>query len=140
MFALFAITARDRRRRRAAKALYLRHGAEKTPEGRSLQLLRRWLSPAQRTQYGQRGYFEVLGGETGSRYRIYTGTSTNVCEIDENGRPKVGLCFLPRGDLPIGDVMLAQKIALESCETSALAVARKFTPNGFLFSRSRPLG
>lgn len=121
------------------KALYLKHGAEKTPEGRSLQLLRRWVSPAQRTQYAHTGYFEVVGGDTGNRYRIYTGASTNVCEIDKNGRPKVGLCFLRRGDLPIGDVMLAHKIALESCERSALAVARKFTPNGFFFSRSRPL-
>ncbi|MET4329675.1 hypothetical protein ABIB80_005517 [Bradyrhizobium sp. i1.15.2] len=39
----------------------------------------------------------------------------------------------------LGDVMLAQKIALETCESSALAVARKFTPSRFLFSRSRPL-
>lgn len=139
VFALFPVKGGDRPRRRAAKALYVRHGAEKTPEGRSLQLLQRWLSPAQRTQYAQSGYFEVVGGETGNRYRIYTGAATNVCEIDENGRPKVGLCFLPRGDLPIGDVMLAQKIALENCEGSALAVARKFAPSGFLFSRSRPL-
>jgi hypothetical protein len=139
VFALFAVQPGDRPRRRAARALYLRHGAEKTPEGRSLQLLHRWLSPAQRTQYAQRGYFEVVGGETGNRYRIYTGAATNICEIGENGRPKVGLCFLPRGNLPIGDVMLAQKIALENCEGDALAVARKFAPSGFLFSRSRPL-
>jgi hypothetical protein len=85
------------------------------------------------------GYFEVVGGDTGNRYRIYAGAATNVCEIDENGRPKIGLCFLPVGDLPIGDVMLAQKIALETSEGSALAVARKFTPSSFLFSRSRPL-
>jgi hypothetical protein len=139
VFALFAVQPGDRPRRRAARALYLRHGAEKTPEGRSLQLLHRWLSPAQRTQYAQRGYFEVVGGETGNRYRIYTGAATNICEIGENGRPKVGLCFLPRGNLPIGDVMLAQKIALENYESDALAVARKFAPSGFLFSRSRPL-
>jgi hypothetical protein len=44
------------------------------------------------------------------------------------------------GELPIGGVMLAQKIALESCETSALTVARKFVPNGFMFLRSRLLG
>jgi hypothetical protein len=35
--------------------------------------------------------------------------------------------------------MLAQKIALETSEGRALAVARKFTPTGFLFSRTRPL-
>ena len=129
----------ERSRLRAAKALFIRHGAERTPEGRALLLLRHWLSPAQRGQFAQKGYFDVVGGDTGNRYRIYAGAATNVCEIDENGRPTIGLCFLPLGDLPIGDVMLAQKIALETSEGSALAVARKFSPGGFLFSRSRPL-
>ena len=129
----------ERSRIRAAKALFIRHGAERTPEGRSLRLLRHWLSPTQLAQFGHLGYFEVVGGDTGKRYRIYTGAATNVCEVDENDRPKVGLCFLPQGDVPIGDVMLAQKIALETCEGRVLAVARRFTPAGFLFSRTRPL-
>jgi hypothetical protein len=124
---------------RAAKALFIRHGAENTPEGRALLLLRRCLSPVQRGQFAQTAISNVVGGDTGNRYSIYAGAAANVCEIGENGRPKVGLCFLPVGDLPIGDVMLAQKIALETSESSALAVARKFTPSGFLFSRSRPL-
>jgi len=124
---------------RAAKALFIRHGAERTPEGRALLLLRRWLSPAQRGQFATKGYFEVIGGDTGKRYRIYAGAAANVCEMGENGRPNIGLCFLPAGDLPIGDVMLAQKIALEASEGSALAVARKFTPSNFFFSRCRPL-
>jgi hypothetical protein len=111
---------------RAAKALFIRHGAEWTPEGRAL-LLRHYLSPVQRRQLAEKGYFEVIGGDTGNRYRIYAGAAANVCEIGENGRPRIGLCFLPVGGLPIGDVMLAQKIALETCEGSALAVARKFT-------------
>ncbi|WP_247337972.1 hypothetical protein [Bradyrhizobium sp. CW4] len=101
---------------RAAKALFIRHGAERTPEGRALLLLRRWLSPAQRGQFATKGYFEVVGGDTGKRYRIYAGAAANVCEMGENGRPNMGLCFLPAGDLPIGDVMLAQKIALSACE------------------------
>lgn len=117
----------------------MRHGAEKTPEGRSLRLLRQWLSPAQRAQFAEKGYFEVVGGETGKQYRIHAETATNVCEIDERGRPKAGLCFLPIGDLPIGDVMLAQKIALECRESGALAVARNFVPNGFSFRQARPL-
>ena len=64
----------------------------------------------------------------------------NVCEIDERGRLREGLCFLPSGALPIGDVMLAQKIALETCERDVRAVARRFTPNGFHFRQARPLG
>jgi hypothetical protein len=101
--------------------------------------LRQWLSPAQRAQLAESGYFEVVGGETGRRYRIYAGAATNVCEVSERGRQKVGLCFVPVGELPIGDVMLAQKIALENSEGCALAVARRFAPNGFMFRPSRLL-
>ncbi|SIO52214.1 hypothetical protein SAMN05443247_07176 [Bradyrhizobium erythrophlei] len=122
---------------RAARALFMTHGTERTPEGRSLQLLREWLSPSQRAQFAEKGYFEVVGGESGRRYRIHVGAVTNVCEIDERGRPKAGLCFLPIGNLPIGDVMLAQKIALECRESGALAVARRFVPYGFSFRRAR---
>ena len=80
-------------------------------------MLREWLSQAQREQFARKGYFEVVGGDSGKRYRIYTGASVNVCEIDERGRIQDGLCFMPIGGLPIGDVMLAQKIALETCES-----------------------
>jgi hypothetical protein len=64
----------------------------------------------------------------------------NVCEVDEKGRLQQGLCFVPIGALPIGDVMLAQKIALETCEREVRAVARGFAPNGFHFRQTRPLG
>jgi hypothetical protein len=129
----------ERSRKRAIRALFIKHGAEATPEGRSLRLLRQWLSAAQRAQFAERGYFEVVGGDTGRQYRIYAGAEMNVCEVDEKSRPKLGLCFRPIGELPIGDVMLSQKIALESCESGALAVARRFVPNGFMFRRSRSL-
>jgi hypothetical protein len=125
---------------RAVRALFIRHGAERTPEGRSLLLLRKWLSPAQREQFAQMGYFDVVGGDSGKRYRIYAGTSVNVCEVDQRGRLLEGLCFMPIGALPIGDVMLAQKIALETCEGEVRSVAGRFTPNRFHFWQTRPLG
>ena len=125
-------------RRWAVRALFIRYGIERTPEGRSLRLLRQWLLPLQRAQFAEKGYFEVVGGDTGKRYRIYAGAATNVCEIDEDGRPTLGLCFLPSGNLPIGDVMLSQKIALESSENHALRLAKRFAPDG-TFRRSRPL-
>ncbi|MCP3465677.1 hypothetical protein NLN62_36300 [Bradyrhizobium sp. CCGUVB23] len=118
---------------RATRALFIRHGAEATPEGRSLRMLREWLSQAQREQFASKGYFDVVGGNTGNQYRIYTGTSVNVCEIDKTGRLREGLCFVPVGDLPIGDVMLAQKIALETCEDEVRALARWFTPQTHYF-------
>ncbi|OKO69337.1 hypothetical protein AC629_41270 [Bradyrhizobium sp. NAS80.1] len=125
---------------RAIRSLFIRRGAERTPEGRSLRLLREWLSPAQWAQFAAKGYFEVVGGDTGKQYRIYAGAMTNVCEVDEKGCPTLGRCFMPLGDLPVGDVMLAQKIALESCENRALGVARRFAPTGFMFRRSRLVG
>ena len=128
-----------RSRRRAVKALFIRCGAEKTPEGRSLRLLWEWLSPEQRAQFAENRYFEVVGSKTGKHYRIYPGVMSNVCEVDEKGRPRLGLCFGTLGELPIGDVMLAQKIALESHEKRALAVANRFQPNGFTFRRRRLL-
>ena len=127
-------------RLKAVRALFVRHGAESTPEGRSLLLLRRWLSPAQREQFAGKGYFEVIGSDTKKRYRIHAGTSVNICELDERGRRQKGLCFMPIGGLPIGDVMLAQKIALETCESEVRAVAKRFIPDGFHFRQTRPLG
>ena len=58
------------------------------------------------------------------KYRIHRGTAMNVHEIDEAGRVKLGLCFVPKGYLVTGDVMLAQKIALETFERRALAVGQ----------------
>ncbi|WGR96123.1 hypothetical protein MTX26_18225 [Bradyrhizobium sp. ISRA443] len=125
---------------RAVRALFIVHGAERTPEGRSLLLLLNWLSPAQREQFTQMGYFDVLGSDSGKRYRIHAGASVNVCEIDQRGRLQEGLCFMPIGALPIGDVMLAQKVALETCEGEVRCIARRFTPNRFHFRQTRPLG
>jgi hypothetical protein len=88
--------------------------------------MRRWLSAAQREQFDARGYFEVVGNHTGRRYRIKVGTSTNIIELDALGRSVAGWCFVPADSLASGDVMLAQKIALENNEQSALAVARSF--------------
>jgi hypothetical protein len=49
-----------------------------------------------------------------------------VCELDDSGRPVLGLCFVPMGAFVAGDVMLAQKIALETNERAVLAIANKF--------------
>jgi hypothetical protein len=64
--------------------------------------------------------------------RIRYGIATNVEELDQEGRPVIGRCFLPIGYLVAGDVMLAQKIALETNERPALAVALPFRNAGWL--------
>jgi hypothetical protein len=95
-------------------------------EARGLGLLKEWLSPEQFPQYDAKSYFEVTGCDSGKRYRISHGTSMNIHELDSAGRPHVGWCFAPKGHLVAGDVMLAQKIALETDERGTLAVANKF--------------
>jgi hypothetical protein len=111
--------------------------AAATPEARATTLLREWLSPQQRAQFDAEGYFDVVGCDSGKRYRIHHGTSMNVHEMDKAGHAKSGWCFVPNRRLVAGDVMLAQKIALETCENSALAVANRFPPNQMPFRASR---
>jgi hypothetical protein len=65
---------------------------------------------------------------TGKRYRICHGKVANVFELDDDGLPREGWCFAPNDHLVAGDVMLAQKIALETDERGALATANNFTP------------
>jgi hypothetical protein len=95
-------------------------------EARGVTLLRQWLSPEQRAQFDASKCFHVVGCDSGRRYRISHGTGTNVHEIDDAGRPVTGWCFVPSGHLVAGDVMLAQKIALETNERATLAVANRF--------------
>src|SRR4030081_2524972 len=97
---------------------------ERQPRG--LGLLKEWLSPEQFAQYDAKSYFEVTGCHSGKRYRISHGTSMNIHELDGAGCPCVGWCLAPKGYLVAGDVMLAQKIALETDERGALNVANKF--------------
>src|SRR6476661_6328441 len=80
-----------------------------------------------RAQFDAQRYFDVVGCDSGKRYRIHYGVITNVHEIDDHDRLLVAWCFLPEGPLVAGDVMLAQKIALETYEHAALAVANRFS-------------
>jgi hypothetical protein len=49
----------------------------------------------------------------------------NVEELDSSGKTIAQLCFAPQGQLVVGDVLLAQKIALETMEREALAAANR---------------
>jgi RNA polymerase sigma-70 factor, ECF subfamily len=96
---------------------------------RGMRLLEENLTPAQHAQLKKHGHFDVIGGETRTRYRIKLGSQVNVKVLDGKGRAVRTLCFMPRGDLVIGDIMLAQKLALELFESGALKVANKFPPH-----------
>jgi hypothetical protein len=92
---------------------------------RALTLLVEWLSPEQRACYDRFRYFDVIGSDTGTRYRIHYDTQTNIEELSHAGQRVCRWCFVPEGNLVAGDVMLAQKIALETNERGALAVAHR---------------
>ncbi len=107
--------------------------AAREAHDRGIRLLRENLSPAQRAQYEERGYFDVIGGETGRRYRISRGSQMNVYRLDKKGRRVCVLCFFPEGELVVGDVMLAQKLAIELFESQALKVANTLSPDDPMF-------
>jgi hypothetical protein len=67
----------------------------------------------------------VIGCDTGRRYRITYAAVMNVHQLDPAGCTVAQWCFAPAGGLAPGDVLLAQKIALETMERKALALANR---------------
>jgi hypothetical protein len=97
-----------------------------SPGQKGIKLLRDHLTAAQLKQHDELRYFDVIGCDTGHRYRIYHADSMNIDEFDGNGICINRWCFLPKGGLTRGDVLLAQKIALELFELDARAIANKY--------------
>jgi hypothetical protein len=92
---------------------------------RGMTLLLEHLSPNQRKEFLRLGHFHVIGGTTGKRYRISRGRQMNVHQLDHENLRACVWCFYPVGGLVDGDVMLAQKLALELFEEDALAIANR---------------
>jgi len=98
---------------------------QRTAKQRADILLKQWLSPVQRMQYERDANFEVRGSHSGKRYRIRSERQMNIDELDDYGRRVAVWCFGPERYLPTGDILLAQKIALENDEQAALAIANR---------------
>lgn len=111
----------------------------KEAQAKGEKLLTEWLSPAQLKQYREKKHFDVVGSHSGKTYRIHHGRQQNVYELDADGRQMCGWCFLPQGQLVAGDVMLAQKIALETDEPTALKIANAFSDRRSRAHQSRPV-
>lgn len=121
MFGTWDVAGRDERLTDAERA---------AAEDRGMKLLLENLTREQREQYARTQSFYVIGGVTGRTYEITRGRSQNVWHVDPETKQKMqGYCFLPAGNLCIGDTMLTQKIALELEENKALKVAIKFGGN-----------
>jgi hypothetical protein len=105
----------------------------RSPAEMARRLLAEHLSPEQLRELDSKRGFTVTGGKTGVRYLIGQGCVSNVYVLDKHGHVIANMCFGPaakqegpfRQELPEGDVMLAQKIALEDpdLEPEALRVA-----------------
>ena len=108
---------------------------------RSMQLLRANLTPCQLRQFETCNYFDVVGGKTGHIYRLHRGEARNIDEQDDTGAWTYTWCFLPMGRLAEGDVLLAQKVALESFELEARAVgvrtSKPSPPSSIFFNFGR---
>ena len=100
-------------------------GDRKRAEEKSIILLRSWLTGEQANQWDSAKEFDVIGVDTGRRYRLRYATAMNIYELDFDGKTVARWCFAPKGNLAIGDILLAQKIALETMEGQALAIANR---------------
>ena len=99
-------------------------------EEKALRLLRSWLTPRQNQQWDTNKGFEVIGSDSGTRYYIRRGKGMNIDQLDAGGKVVALWCFTPDGNMPMGDVMLTQKIALETMEKKVLCTANKGQPLG----------
>ena len=94
-------------------------------EKKGIALLRSWLTPEQSKEWDSYKRFDVIGSDTGTRYRVKYGAAMNIDELNSDGKVVAQWCFGPQGNLVVCDVMLAQKIALETMESEALRRANR---------------
>lgn len=90
-------------------------------EAKARVLLERALTQEQRRDLFARGYFYVKGKRF--TYRIREGHSGNVDALDARGCVISRFCAHPLGRVPFYDVMLAQKLWIETDENMFLKKA-----------------
>jgi hypothetical protein len=94
---------------------------DQASEAKARALLERALKPEQLRDLITRRYFYVKGRRL--TYRIREGHSGNIEALDPNGCVVGRLCAYPMGHVPISDVMLAQKLWIETDENVFLKKA-----------------
>lgn len=109
------------RRMRVDSALW----ADQRAYRRARRLLRRSLTPAQRLEFDRRRSF-TLQAPSGTTYRIGYAASLNIEVLCPAGKVRYRLCAVPEGLLPIPDIMLAQKLMLETQEADFLRIAARY--------------
>jgi hypothetical protein len=113
----------ERATQRAAAAARQREVAE--AKERAEALLRYSLDEEQAKRFAERREF-VVTSRSGRRYRITHGTAGNVLELHpESEKTLARYCIHPAAHLPEADVMLAQKLLLETDEEAFLRIANR---------------
>jgi hypothetical protein len=84
----------------ALRALLARFQHISDAEARGTRLLHANLTPPQLQQLKRRAYFEVVGGTSGSCYRIHDHALINIDELGAGKRLVQRWCFMPEGGLP----------------------------------------
>ena len=90
---------------------------------RAIELLEKHLSKVQLAQFKEHGSFLVVGCDTQRVYKIRSDKENFNVECVMNGDR---WCFVPEGNCPMGDRLLAQKIALETDEIRTLTNIANF--------------
>lgn len=105
---------------------------DKDASTRGWQLLLENLTPGQRHELETKNYFTVIGNASRRRYAIGKDITYNICLLTPGTAEwaEANYCFRPEGDLCLGDVMLTQKIALETNEVEALSIANVVMVSG----------
>jgi len=96
------------------------------PSEKAMTLFLSWLTPQQRKDYLRYSYFHVVGNHTGMTYRINKAVAPFNVEQFFGAKTVRRLCFVPYGANFTGDIMLAQKIGLETNEQHVLKIANDY--------------
>ncbi|HMA09764.1 MAG TPA: hypothetical protein VKP68_17935 [Ramlibacter sp.] len=99
-------------------------GLKDAARARARKLLERALTPEQRRDLSTWGYFYVTGQRF--TYRIREGYSGNVEALDRRDCVISRYCAYPRARVPVYDVMLAQKLWIETDEDMFLKEAAPY--------------
>ena len=100
------------------------HLPDQASEAKARVLLERALTPEQRRDLFTKRCFYVKGKRF--TYRIREGHSGNVDALDSKGRVISRFCAHPLGRVPVYDVMLAQKLWIETDESMFLKKAAPY--------------
>ncbi len=115
---------RDAVRTMAAPAI---HRRPDPAVARARELLMSYLSDEQRRTFEEHGWFVVVGGRSGRRYRIsgasYAGNVLLLCA--DNDTVEARFCGHCAPNIPLGDQLLAQKVMLEVDEPAYIALANR---------------